>query len=118
MTYRLNEGQGRCQYQIGLEDDGNPKGLNDVELNETIKTIFRLNEQLNGNIKISSIKRGIEGKVATLTVWNEKVVITKDTNDHDEEIDLSGLMGSDNDDAGYSIDSPTDTNCCSLDILT
>ena len=102
MKYRLNEGNGKCIYQIGIEDCGNPKGINDEELIETIKTIFRLNKQLNGNIEITSIKKGYNGKVATLTVLNHRVLINKqnqnsnsNSNDKQEEaniIDLSGIV--------------------------
>eukprot|EP01084_Bolivina_argentea_P126846 224492_1 len=94
MRYRINEGNGKCIYQIGVEDNGNPKGLSDVELNETIKTIYRLNKQLNGNIEISAIKRGLEGKVATLTVVNQSVLQWYNViESHDEEnVDLSGVF--------------------------
>ena len=78
MRYRLTEGNGKCIYQIGIEDNGNPKGINDMELIETIKTIFRLNKQLNGDIKISSIKMGQNGKVATLVVKNKNVLMNSD----------------------------------------
>eukprot|EP01084_Bolivina_argentea_P224322 379366_1 len=71
--YRLNEGNGKCIYEIGIEDCGNPKGLSDYELIETIKTIFRLNKQLNGKIQISCVKNGLNGKVAALVVVNESV---------------------------------------------
>eukprot|EP01084_Bolivina_argentea_P256102 431061_1 len=74
MKYRLNEGNGQCVYEIGIEDNGNPKGLNDKELIETLKTVFRLNKQINGNIQITSIKRGLFGKVATVKIVNKSVV--------------------------------------------
>ena len=74
MIYRLNEGNGRCLYQIGVEDDGNPKGLSDKDMIETIKTIYRMNKQINGKISITAMKRGQYGKVATLEVTNASVL--------------------------------------------
>merc|ERR1712129_304699 len=61
MVYRLNEGNGRCVYEIGVEDDGNPKGLSDRELIETLKTIFRINKELGGEIEIASVRKGQSG---------------------------------------------------------
>jgi len=68
MTYRLGEGKGECIYQIGIEDCGHPRGLPDHELIESISTIFLMAKQLGALISIQSIKKGIEGKVATLYV--------------------------------------------------
>ena len=66
MTYRLGEGDGSCIYQIGIEDCGHPKGLNDDELIDSISTIFLMAKQINASIAIKHIKQGIDGKVATL----------------------------------------------------
>ena len=77
MTYRLGEGKGECIYQIGIEDCGHPRGLNDDELIESVSTIFLLAKQVGGLVSIQSIKKGIEGKVATLYIKKETVINTK-----------------------------------------
>merc|ERR1719204_1476563 len=45
LNYRLGEGRGRCVYQIGVEDSGNPRGLPDDELIASIGTIFLMAKQ-------------------------------------------------------------------------
>eukprot|EP01084_Bolivina_argentea_P278374 475533_1 len=74
MTYRLGEGCGKCIYQIGIEDNGHPKGLSDTELIQSISTIFLMGKQLNANVTIRNIQLGIEGKVATLYVKQLKIM--------------------------------------------
>mmetsp|Transcript_13030 Transcript_13030/g.19764 ORF Transcript_13030/g.19764 Transcript_13030/m.19764 type:complete len:260 (-) Transcript_13030:60-839(-) len=76
MKYRLNEGQGTCVYHVGVADDGQPTGLDPTQLIETIKTVFRLNRQLNGTIEIVSIQKGMNGNIATLHITNECTATT------------------------------------------
>ena len=40
MKFRLNEGNGKAYYQIGVEDNGNPLGLNENEMYESLATLF------------------------------------------------------------------------------
>jgi len=39
LIFRLNEGQGECLYEIGVQDDGTIEGLNDAELNQSLHTL-------------------------------------------------------------------------------
>lgn len=39
MNFRLQEGNGVMMYRLGVEDDGNPIGLGDVDLAHSIKTV-------------------------------------------------------------------------------
>ena len=68
MRYRLGEGSGECVYEIGVEDSGDPRGLSEEELIESVSTIFIMAKQLEAAVSIQSIKQGTAGKVATLCV--------------------------------------------------
>jgi GTPase len=68
MNYRLTEGHGECLYQIGFEDKGTAKGIEDVELESSIRTICRMAAELHCEVFVSYIKKGRSGKVAQLLV--------------------------------------------------
>ena len=42
MKYRVAEGQGECLYEVGVADDGLPRGLNAAEYEESQETIRRM----------------------------------------------------------------------------
>ena len=42
MKFRIAEGQGECMYEIGVDNDGFPKGLNDEEYDESVHTVRRM----------------------------------------------------------------------------
>jgi len=68
MLFRLGEGRGACVYQIGVEDSGHPKGLCDDELIASITTIFLMAKQLRATASLTAIRRGTDGKMATLSI--------------------------------------------------
>ena len=45
MKWRLKEGCGEATYKIGVEDDGNCAGLNDVDLESTLSTLRLMAER-------------------------------------------------------------------------
>ena len=47
MKFRLEEGNGQAFYQIGVEDNGNPLGLDDEEMRESLGTLFYMARNLN-----------------------------------------------------------------------
>jgi len=52
MKWRLKEGCGEATYKIGVEDDGNCAGLNDVDLESTLSTLRLMAERLGAKMKI------------------------------------------------------------------
>ena len=42
MKWRLREGQGEAIYEIGVADNGLLRGLNDVEMDDSITTLKRM----------------------------------------------------------------------------
>ena len=47
MQFRLTEGNGECRYVIGVNDNGTLYGLKLSELNETLRIINQMAENLN-----------------------------------------------------------------------
>lgn len=58
MSYRLDEGQGRCIYRVGVEDDGCHSLLNYEECAETARTLELLARSLNSVVLERKIIQG------------------------------------------------------------
>mmetsp|Transcript_9695 Transcript_9695/g.14154 ORF Transcript_9695/g.14154 Transcript_9695/m.14154 type:complete len:502 (-) Transcript_9695:16-1521(-) len=81
LNYRLQEGGGQATYQLGVEDDGNPRGLTDWDLASSIATVRVMVKQLartTGQILqlcIEKVMHGQAGKMATVSVTNSGKVM-------------------------------------------
>ena len=74
MKFRLHEGNGECHYLIGVEDNGNPIGINEVEMKESIETIKRMVNSCE-DVKIINIEYliGQNGFIASVTIKSKKI---------------------------------------------
>eukprot|EP01061_Rhynchopus_euleeides_P039830 TRINITY_DN6830_c0_g1_i1.p1 TRINITY_DN6830_c0_g1~~TRINITY_DN6830_c0_g1_i1.p1 ORF type:complete len:654 (+),score=273.43 TRINITY_DN6830_c0_g1_i1:283-2244(+) len=52
MKYRVAEGQGECLYEVGVADDGLPRGLSTEEYEESVGTIKRMAATLSCEVCI------------------------------------------------------------------
>jgi GTPase len=68
MKFRLLEGQGEAIYEIGIEDNGYPKGISEDELQGTIATIKKMATELNADVTVLRERDGEKGKVAEVLV--------------------------------------------------
>ncbi|NHJ49193.1 MAG: elongation factor 1-alpha [Asgard group archaeon] len=68
MKFRLQEGQGEAIYEIGIEDNGYPKGLSEEELEMSIETLRKMAKKLNADISVLRTRDGESGKVAEVLV--------------------------------------------------
>src|SRR3989344_1533318 len=50
MKYLLEIGKGTAIYIIGVDDDGNPKGLNELEFEETLNVLKVVSAETNSTI--------------------------------------------------------------------
>eukprot|EP01083_Nonionella_stella_P298087 1012045_1 len=64
MNFRLNEGLGECFYHIGVEDDGNPKGLPEIDLRKTLAVLKQICKNLGADMNVVCRRKGIQGEVA------------------------------------------------------
>jgi len=74
MKFRLHEGNGECHYLIGVEDNGNPIGINESEMKESIETIEKMVNSCN-DIKITNIEylMGQNGFISAITIKSNKI---------------------------------------------
>ena len=68
MKWRLHEGGGRCRYELGVLDNGQPEGLSEEEMRETLQTIARMARELGGELRLLKVARGRRGDVAEVEV--------------------------------------------------
>ncbi len=87
MKFRLQEGAGTCFYKIGLEDNGNPLGLNEEELKLSLDVLEEIAERLNATANVVNVVKGKLGFIAEIVVkLNETTLSNK------YEINI-GLLG-------------------------
>jgi len=68
MKYRLMEGGGEAFYVLGVSDDGEPVGLNEEELEITLRNLKTVADKLGAKIKILRIREGRRGKIIEVLV--------------------------------------------------
>ncbi len=68
MRYRLKEGGGEAIYELGVSDDGELIGLNEQELNESLKWINEAAKKIGAKVTLLRKGRGRRGVVAELLV--------------------------------------------------
>lgn len=68
MKFRLREGNGTCFYEIGLEDNGNPLGLNEEELKQSLDTVHYMTGQIGAEMTILNYHQGKQGLIAELMI--------------------------------------------------
>ncbi|MBK5112428.1 MAG: elongation factor 1-alpha [Candidatus Heimdallarchaeota archaeon] len=68
MKFRLQEGMGEAIYEIGIEDNGYPKGLSVKELKLSIETLKKMALELNADITVLREREGEIGTVAEVLI--------------------------------------------------
>ncbi len=99
MKFRLREGNGECHYYIGVEDDGNPLGISEKEMEISIETIEKMVSEIE-NAKITKIDylKGQKGLISEITIIkrNNNIINEKisnlNNNQNYEELKI-GLIG-------------------------
>jgi GTPase len=56
MKFRLEEGNGDCYYEIGVEDNGNPLGISKDELEISVNILALIATNLHCNVKIVKLE--------------------------------------------------------------
>jgi GTPase len=76
MKFRLNEGNGECIYEIGIDDDGNALGLSEEDLKISISSVYSISEKLHARVKAINFYQGKKGTVAEVYIKKSEVPIT------------------------------------------
>lgn len=77
MKFRLREGSGEAIYEIGVDDDGKLTGINQNEMDESLKCLHQIAENLSASFSILSQREittvGIDEKRYVTEVLVRKV---------------------------------------------
>lgn len=68
LKWRLCEGQGEALYEIGVEDDGVPRGLCEADMKKSIENLKKMAAKLNAEVSLVCTRKGKEGEVAEMLV--------------------------------------------------
>lgn len=68
MLYRILEGNGRAIYLLGVEDNGEARGISLKELNRTIDILYKIADIINAKIKIVRVYMGTKGFIGTVRI--------------------------------------------------
>lgn len=79
LQWRLNEGGNEAVYHIGVEDDGNPLGLSEEDMQESLKTLQFMADQADCEMIVSQLFAGEQGITAEV-IMRRRERPTLDTN--------------------------------------
>eukprot|EP01119_Soliformovum_irregulare_P010658 TRINITY_DN2629_c0_g1_i2.p1 TRINITY_DN2629_c0_g1~~TRINITY_DN2629_c0_g1_i2.p1 ORF type:complete len:616 (+),score=190.10 TRINITY_DN2629_c0_g1_i2:176-2023(+) len=68
MKWRLAEGMGEAIYEIGVEDNGSPAGLDEEEMKKSLDTLASMAKELSADTSVVRTRDGVKGKVAEVLV--------------------------------------------------
>ncbi len=69
LHYRLNEETyGEAIYELGVTDDGEPLGLNERDLNESLVSLEKIAELVNAKCSVMRLFTGRKGKIAEILI--------------------------------------------------
>jgi elongation factor 1-alpha len=77
MNFRLNEGNGECDYYIGVEDNGNALGISNEELDITTSVINTIAINLGCTTKVQKVVKGQEGLIAEMHIKKQDQNLNK-----------------------------------------
>eukprot|EP01124_Arcella_intermedia_P028104 TRINITY_DN5645_c0_g1_i1.p1 TRINITY_DN5645_c0_g1~~TRINITY_DN5645_c0_g1_i1.p1 ORF type:complete len:625 (+),score=158.87 TRINITY_DN5645_c0_g1_i1:103-1977(+) len=68
LKWRLREGDGEALYEIGVDDNGFPRGLSEEHLQKSIDTLKQMAKNLNAEVHVVLKRNGAEGQIAEVMV--------------------------------------------------
>ena len=69
MLYRLIEGKGKAIYLLGIQDNGEIRGMNQEEMETTLENMYLMAEQIKAQIRIVRVYEGGRGFVCTVRIY-------------------------------------------------
>ena len=72
MKFRLGEGNGECYYEIGVEDNGNTRGISKEELEISLSVINTIAINLGCKAKVAQLIQGKEGLIAEMYIKKQE----------------------------------------------
>jgi small GTP-binding protein len=72
LKWRLGEGNGEALYEIGVDDNGFPRGLSDEDLEKSIQTLKEMAGNLKAEVSVILSRKGEQGKIAEVLIREVK----------------------------------------------
>lgn len=72
LNWRLNEGDGEAFYLIGIEDNGNPLGLSVPDLQESLRNLKFMADQVYCEMEVTELCNGFKGLTAEVHMKRKK----------------------------------------------
>jgi len=69
MLFRINEGNGKALYLIGVDDNGISKGISIIDLLISINNIIKISKIINCNISNINIYKGNKGFISSIRLF-------------------------------------------------
>lgn len=69
MLFRLNEGKGKAIYILGIDDNGQCKGITFLELIKSIYFFNKIIKKVDGKYKTIRIYKAVVGYIATIRIY-------------------------------------------------
>jgi elongation factor 1-alpha len=74
MKFRLDEGNGECFYEIGVEDNGNPLGISMEELEMSVEALQKIVSKLDATANVVKLHKGNVGLIAEVFIKKKEEV--------------------------------------------
>ena len=68
MKFRMQEGNGEAFYVIGVADSGEAVGIPAQEMEESLRTLFKMSTSLNAELFIRSVNKARNGEIVKVRV--------------------------------------------------
>nr|CCC90105.1 putative GTP-binding protein [Trypanosoma congolense IL3000] len=92
MRFRVGEGNGQCLYELGVADDGSPRGLTFADYEESVKTLLRMAEALDLD---TTVLHEFMVQVDPVPLWCGEILVTlRHLKQHDCSVAFCGTSGS------------------------
>lgn len=92
MQFRVSEGHGQCLYELGVSDDGVPKGLPQRDFEESVDTIRRMAATLGFDMTI--VQQCVVSEQPERLLCGELLVSRRHAGSHDVSLAFCGAVGS------------------------
>ena len=75
LLFRLIEGDGKAIYLLGIDDNGEVVGLNQIEMETTLNFMKKIVEEAKGTIKIIRVYKGGKGYVCSVRIILDEIIL-------------------------------------------
>ncbi|AAZ10810.1 GTP-binding protein, putative [Trypanosoma equiperdum] len=92
MRFRVGEGNGQCLYELGVADDGTPRGLSAADYQESVETLLRMAKALGLD---TTVLQEFAVQETPVPLWCGEILVTqRQAKQQDCRVAFCGTTGS------------------------